>query len=426
MMFTRQLRISHLFHRGLGVALILTVFSILNTGVYAGTIIVGPGDGPKAVASGLQSASAGDTVLITAGVYSETDLIIDKSIIVIGEGKAIIDGRNDGTIITITAPDVTVSGLDIRGAGVSYIKDNAGVKIREAHGCRIIGNILRDNFFGIYLDKTAVCEIADNQIFGLSTNQMSSGNGIHLWYCREISIHGNYVTGHRDGIYLEFVAASEISDNHCERNLRYGLHFMYSDSCLYQKNKFIANESGVAVMYTRNVKMIGNNFEQSWGGAAYGLLLKDISDSEVSGNRFADNSVGVFIEGSNRVRFADNDFVSNGWAVRIMASAIDNVFTGNNFIDNSFQVATNGRHNFSRFHENYWSAYRGYDLDRDGYGDVPFRPVKLFSVEIQSNPMALVLLHSLFIELLNLAEDVIPTMTPESLADARPVMRPLP
>ena len=41
-----------------------------------------------------------------------------------------------------------------------------------------------------------------------------------------------------------------------------------------------------AVMYTKDVKMFNNTFEQNWGDSAYGLLLKDISDSYIFNNKF--------------------------------------------------------------------------------------------------------------------------------------------
>ena len=72
---------------------------------------------------------------------------------------------------------------------------------------------------------------------------------------------------------------SEIRGNVSEGNLRYGLHFMYSDNCIYEENTFRRNGSGVAVMYTKGVQMIGNRFEDNWGPSSYGLLLKEIYDS---------------------------------------------------------------------------------------------------------------------------------------------------
>ena len=170
--------------------------------------------------------------------------------------------------------------------------------------------------------------------------------------------------------------------------------------------------------------MIGNRFEDNWGPAAYGLLLKDIKDSRVEGNVLSRNSTGLYAEGSDRIVVAGNQFLGNGWAVRLMADAIHNRFRRNRFEGNSFDVATNSSSgSASSFAENFWDRYAGYDLDRDGYGDVPFLPVRLFSVLVEQSEPAIILLRSFFLDLLDLAERVVPAITPERLTDARPLMR---
>jgi nitrous oxidase accessory protein len=73
--------------------------------------------------------------------------------------------------------------------------------------------------------------------------------------------------------------------------------------------------------------------------------------------------------------------------------------------------------------ENYWDKYSGYDLNGDGFGDVPYRPVRLFSLIVERNPMALMLLRSMFVQILDLTERVMPTITPETLVDEKPLMR---
>ncbi|MDX1488496.1 MAG: nitrous oxide reductase family maturation protein NosD, partial [Acidiferrobacterales bacterium] len=269
------------------------------------------------------------------------------------------------------------------------------------------------------------CTITDNTFRGLEVKESRAGNGIHLWYSRYITVRRNEIVGHRDGIYFEFVEDSIVEENLSEGNMRYGLHFMFSDRCRYAHNTFRGNGAGVAVMYTKHVEMTNNVFEDNWGPAAFGLLLKDITDSKIASNAFVENTVGIYAEGSNRVEIKENRFVRNGWAVKIMADAYENLFTRNNFVGNSFDVGTNSRQSFSTFEGNYWDAYEGYDLDRDGVGDVPFRPVRLFSLIVERHEPALLLMRSLFVQLLDLAERVAPTLTPETLVDAYPLMRPL-
>jgi nitrous oxidase accessory protein len=243
-----------------------------------------------------------------------------------------------------------------------------------------------------------------------------------MWSSRAITVADNRISGHRDGIYLEFTHGSAIRGNVSEHNLRYGLHFMYSNDCRYTNNVFRDNGSGVAVMYTKNVTMIGNRFERNWGGAAYGLLLKEITDSRLEGNVFERNTTGLLADGANRLQADSNQFIANGWALKLEASTQDGRFTRNDFIANTFDVVTNNRNITSTFTGNYWDSYKGYDLDRDGVGDVPHWPVRLFSLLAARAEPALVLLRSAFVELLDAAERALPVLTPDSVNDPRPAM----
>jgi nitrous oxidase accessory protein len=191
-------------------------------------------------------------------------------------------------------------------------------------------------------------------------------------------------------------------------------------------NVFRHNGSGVAVMYTKRVEMVGNRFEDNWGPAAYGLLLKEISDAHLVHNTFARNTTGLLADGANRIIATGNDFTANGWALRVDASTVDGRFEKNNFVGNSFDVTTNSREPSTTFAGNYWDEYRGYDLDRDGTGDVPHRPVRLFSVIVEQRPAALILMRSTFATLLDAAERVLPSLTPDALMDATPAMKRLP
>ncbi len=397
----------------------------LAISVDAATIEVQPAGLTQTIQAALQAAISGDTILVRHATYLEHSLLIDKSITLVGVDRPVLDADGKGPLLEVAAPNVTISGFVFRHVPVSFVKEHAAILVNHTRGCEIKDNQFESNFFAIYLAKSDHCRILRNQMTGTPTELTSAGNGIHLWYCRDIAISDNQIRGHRDGIYLEFVKHSVITNNVSESNLRYGLHYMFSDSCRYQKNQFLSNGSGVAVMYTNNVEMEENSFANSWGGASFGLLLKDIKDSKVVGNLFSANSVGIQMEGSDRIQIERNQFLANGWAIKIMANCVGSKIRSNDFIDNSFQVATNSRQSFSDFTENYWSSYRGYDLNRDGFGDEPFRPVSLYSLLVETEPASLILVRSLLIDLLNLAERIVPTLTPEALVDAKPRMRPV-
>jgi len=412
-----------MFHRRKNILFSFIVFLFFLSSTFSKTIIVSKDGSVKSIRAAIELAEDFEEIIITSGIYKEGNIIVDKKVKIIGENFPVIDGKGDGEIFTVTSNDVHISGLIIKNSGISYLEENAGIRLKEVRNCSIVNNKFINNFFAIYLAKSADCIISDNYIEGERKREANSGNGIHLWYCRDITIKNNKIFNHRDGIYFEFVRHGKIFNNHSEGNLRYGLHFMFSDSCTYSKNTFKNNGAGVAVMYTKNVLMTENHFQHNWGPASYGILLKDISDSRIDKNFFDENSIGLYMEGCSRVTIEKNNFTKNGWALKLMANSMDNYFYDNSFVANSFDISTNSRQNFNTFEKNYWVEYDGYDLDKDGFGDVPFRPVTMFSMMIESHPTSLVLLHSLFIDILNIAESIIPAITPEALTDSKPRMR---
>lgn len=390
----------------------------------ADTLVVVDPDGPvRTLAEAVRRAAPGARIVVRPGVYREPTVEVDRRVRIEGEEGAVLDGENERGLLLVTADDVLISGLELRNVGVSFVEDRAAIEVRGGNRCTIEGNRVENAFFGIYLARSEGCVIRDNVIVGNSRRESRSGNGIHLWYSRGVTVEGNVVRGHRDGIYFEFVEDGLVTGNRSEENLRYGLHFMFSDRCRYEENDFLRNGAGVAVMYTTGVVMRGNRFEESHGSASFGLLLKDITDSEIRGNVFRRNTVGIHAEGFDRTRVEENDFVENGRAVRLLANSEGSVFSRNNFVDNTFDVTTNSRRVHSAFRANYWDGYRGYDLGRDGTGDVEHRPVRLFALVVESTPEATVLLRSFFATLLDWTERLVPSLTPGNLVDPAPAMR---
>lgn len=384
---------------------------------------VSPDGGVRSVREALSRVARGGTIVVHSGTYRDSTIVVSFPVRIVGDGEPVLDGERKWQIMTIAADSVTVSGLHFANVGIAFTEDLAAIKVVRAGDCIIRNNTIDNAFFGIYLQEASGCVVEGNVLHATNRRDASSGNGIHLWHSREITIAGNRVSGHRDGIYFEFTREAHVRDNVSTDNLRYGLHFMYSDSCDYERNTFRHNGAGVAVMYSKHVQMTDNRFEGNRGSSAYGLLLKEIADSHLQRNVFADNTTGLFADGATRLLADHNQFVHNGWALKLQASTEDALFTANDFAGNTFDVATNSRSNTTTFADNYWSAYEGYDLDRDGTGDVPHRPVRLTSIVVAGNEPALILLRSNFLFLLDAAERVFPALTPETLADPTPAMR---
>jgi len=386
-------------------------------------VVVSPNGTVPTLTQALQVAAPGARVVVKAGIYREPTIVVQRRVTIVGEPGAVLESDQGRQILVVQADDVTVRGLELRHVATSFVEDRAAIRVQDATNCVIENNTIEDGFFGIYLARVDRCRVIGNRLHASKGRESASGNGIHLWTSNHITVEGNEITGHRDGIYLEFVHESDVRRNVSEGNLRYGMHFMYSDDCRYVANTFRRNGSGVAVMYTKRIEMTDNRFEDNWGAASYGLLLKEILEPVLRGNHFTRNTVGLLVDGATRVHADGNDFLDNGWAVKLLASAQDGTFTANQFVGNTFDVATNSRETTTTFAGNYWDDYRGYDLNRDGVGDVPYHPVRLFSLLVAQNEPVLIALRSPFAALLDVAERVLPSLTPETLADASPSMR---
>lgn len=408
-------RLSYLIFLLLGIA----------TCLQAATLHVGTNQPFSSIKAALEQAENGDTVLVHEGTYTEGNIQISKRITLRGINYPVLDGQHQYEIITVSASHVTIGGFEIRNSGQSSTEEVSGVKVQSSNFVTVEDNRFRACNFGVYLSRSDDCRVSRNDVQGVLDDEQNSGNGVHLWNCARALIEGNYLSGQRDGIYFEFVIDSEIRHNTSERNLRYGLHFMFSHNDHYHHNHINQNGAGVAVMYSRQVTMTENVFGYNWGSAAYGILLKDITDSHIWKNTFEHNSAAVYMEGASRITLEQNVFRENGWALRVQASCDANVIRHNNFFGNSFDVSTNGHLVLNTFDSNYWDRYEGYDLNRDGVGDVPFRPVSLYAIVVERMPYGLMLMRSFMVYLMDKAEKIIPSLTPERLVDETPAMHPL-
>lgn len=404
------------------VSLILFLcLTLYNTS--ASVIHVKPKNGGKPLTDAIKAAVDGDTLLVSFGVYIEGNIIVNKSLTLIGENMPVIDGDRKFEVLSIKADNVTIRGFKIQHSNFASLNDPGGIKVYESKNILIENNYVFDNFFGIYIQECSKAILRNNLIVAHGVQEQEIGNGIHCWKSDSLIISGNRISGNRDGIYFEFVTNSVIWRNVAHDNVRYGLHFMFSHNDSYFSNYFRNNGAGVAVMYTRNVTMANNTFAQNWGDAAYGILMKEISDCEMYANSFITNTTAIFMDGVSRVKISKNVIEQNGWGMRIQANCMENLITLNNFKGNTFDVSTNGTLTLNTFDENYWDKYEGYDMNKDGIGDVPFRPLSLFAYVVEQNPTSMLLFRSFFVNLLDKTERVIPTLTPDNFIDNRPLMR---
>lgn len=368
-------------------------------------------------------AESGDTLFLK-GLFKVSLLKVNKPLFIIGKDAEFVSKDGD-EILVIASDSVLVKNIVFKDVEASFLKDRAAIRLLEVQQVQVDNNQFINTFFGVYVQNSSNCIISNNTLQGKAGDEVHAGNAIHIWKAERIEVINNVAEGHRDGIYFEFVNQSFISGNISKNNMRYGLHFMFSNYDIYENNQFENNGSGVAVMFSKHIRMLNNTFKENWGGASYGILLKEISDGVMKHNRFELNTVGVYAEGANRIQIDSNVFVRNGKALDIKGNCMDNNILNNNFLGNTFEVLTNSKGNLNFFEGNYWGQYSGYDLNKDGVGDVPHRPVNLFALITDKIPAASMLLHSPLVHGLDMAERIFPQLIPEQLIDKKPQMKPL-
>lgn len=402
--------------------LICLSFSIIT--LSARTIEVGEGKAFSSISAALHKAKAKDEILIYGKKIYKEHLVIQKPITLKGVGTPIIDGGQRGDVIKVNADNVTIEGLQIQNSARSSQVDYCGVHVKDAQFVTVRNCIFRKNQFSVMFQNCKNGLIANNNISSNITYNPIMGNAVHCWKSDNMHITGNNIGHNRDGIYLEFVNNSHIDHNTVSGCARYGLHFMFSHFNVYNSNRFNHNQAGVAVMFAHNVEMINNTFEFNRGTSSYGLLIKELQYSTIKWNRFLDNTVGLLIDGGSDLNVHHNVIKNNGWGMRLISASTNDTIRHNNFLGNTFDMTTNVSYNRNNVNGNYWDKYEGYDLNKDGYGDVPFHPLSLFSMLAEQNENVLFFFHSFLMNLLDATEKVLPSITPDNYVDNYPHMNP--
>ena len=397
----------------------------------AAEIVVGAA--PGAMTQALAAAHDGDTVLVPHGVHRE-HLVVDKRVRIIGRPGAVIDGGDDGTVVRVAASGVEMRGLTVRNSGSTYTTEDAGIRIDHAADVRLRDTRIEDTLFGVFVANGDRCAIEGSTIVGKDLPEVRRGDSIRLWYSSGCRLIGNHIERSRD-LVIWYSANTAVEDN-TVRTSRYGLHYMYSDNNVFHRNRFEDNQVGAAIMYSRGIELSENAFSFSTGVAAYGLLLKDADDVFILGNRFVDNSTGLFFDGapqakdgrvdvhgnliargdvgvalqplSRRIRFWDNAFVGNRTQVQVLGTGTAE--------GNEWSVDGRG---------NYWSDAVTYDANGDGVSEIPYRADNVYEVLADRFPQLEFFATTPAAEAIDLAARLFPIFAPRpTLSDLHPLVQP--
>jgi nitrous oxidase accessory protein len=373
----------------------------------------------------IDAAAPRETIRVPAGTY-DGDLFIDKPLRLVGQGRPLLRGSGSGSVVLVRAANVTIEGFDIDGRGGGDLgRDSSGIHIAAAdvtiRDCRI-SNAL----FGVYLLEAHGAAVEDCRIRGIAGKDPGEkGSGIHAYNTERFRFIRNEILDSRDAIYLQNSSRGFVVGNRA-RDMRYGLHYMFSDDNLFEDNVFENGAAGSAIMYSERIVFRRNQFIHNRGFASVGLLLQQCDDVLAESNLIADNARGVFLEGTQRVAFRGNIIAQSDAAIVAFDSAKSTRFEGNSFIGNMSPLVLVGKRLDAVFSGNYWSGHAEPDLDGDGRTERPYRLTSVFD-HMRGNLTAADLYVDGFAgTALALAETAFPVLDPIRVVEDAPLAAPPP
>lgn len=388
----------------------------------AATLVVGRD--ASTLQATLDIARGGDVVEVPDGRWAGPAKVT-KRITLRGTG-GVIDGGGTGTVLIVEAEDAVIEHLTVQGSGdaLAGMQPDTCIWVEGSAARAVIrNNVVRDCAFGIWIDTTLNAQVLDNQVFGRADQRPTDrGNGIHLFDAQFLVVRGNHVSGARDGIYVSAVEDSLIEGNHTNGQ-RYGVHYMYSQRNTLRNNTSNDNLSGFALMQSRELTVVNN---VATGNQRHGILFRDAVDCQIRENELVSNGQGFFFFSSADNDIVDNKLIRNEIGAKIWAGSQRNNISGNSFIANLQQVFYVGAEDLvlgTSGRGNYWSDYIGWDQDRDGVGDRPYRMASFAAQLVYKYPAAAMLMHSPGVELLSHLEDRMPLLTVPTVVDQSPLIK---
>ncbi|MBZ0272851.1 nitrous oxide reductase family maturation protein NosD [bacterium] len=382
------------------------------------------------LAAAIADSAPGDALCLSPGVYAGP-IDVNRTISIWGPRDAVVTMRGTGSTVRLSADGAKLLGFTVDGSGGRYDLQDAAVLV-HANDAVVDGLEIRNALFGLIVEKSNRVRIINNRVRGTDEAQLGlRGDAVRVWETRDSFIENNVITHSRDMVI--WYSARNLIRGNTVTGGRYGTHFMYSHGNRIEGNRYVGNVVGIFLMYSRDIMLTHNVLADSAGAAGIGLGMKESGNLTCVNNVFAHNTVGVYMDNSpyvvgDRNVFRDNVLRLSNTAIVFHASPANNRFERNSLRDNHEQVRVDGGGNARNvvFLENDYDDYAGYDLDRDGFGDISYEQRRLSTTMISLHPNLAFFRGSLALSMLDAASRVLPLYNPETtFTDPRPRMKAL-
>jgi nitrous oxidase accessory protein len=210
-------------------------------------------------------------------------------------------------------------------------------------------------------------------------------------------------------------------------DLRYGVHYMYSDDCRLANNTAFDNDVGYALMLSDDLAVVDNTAVNNSGSSGHGILVKSVDHTRIAGNDLVGNGQGIFVYNSLDNTIANNLVLENDVGVHLTAGSVRERGYGNSFVRNGeamkavvgAQVAWNDSER-----GNYWADARPVDVDHDGVSEVRFHATGAVEQLTRDQPATEVFASSPAFDTVRLASRSVPLVETPGVVDHHPVATP--
>lgn len=377
-----------------------------------------------------EAATTRGALCLAPGEY-RGPLVLRGPVTLWGTRKAVIRSAGEGTTVRLAGAGARLLGVTIDGSGGRYDRMDAGVEM-QGEDLLVEGVRVQRGVFGVLMNRSRRAALRSSEIIGSGDPTIGlRGDGVRLWETTDSAVEGNYIHGGRD-VVARYSHRNRITGNTVQGG-RYGLHLMYCHDVLVQGNRSIGNVVGAFIMYSRGARVRGNLLAASAGAAGIGLGVKESGNLLAEDNLILRNTIGAYFDTSPLYVDEHNLLVRNAirlsdTAVVFHSSQLRNIFRDNSLRDNLRQVRVEGGGDALgvRWEGNDWGDYAGYDLDRDGYGDVPYELRSLSSQLTAAFPDLDLFRGAPALMLLDAVSHILPLFQPRLLVrDPRPRAQPL-
>ncbi|NPA66327.1 MAG: nitrous oxide reductase family maturation protein NosD [Epsilonproteobacteria bacterium] len=366
----------------------------------------------------IDKAPEGSILKLPSGVYKGS-ITINKPISIIGQGKGvIIDGENNGTVITAKGSYITLKNLTIINSGARHENIDAAIKLSDGKQNEISHCNIKDCLFGIDMQMVNNSLVTDNNITSKPLDLGLRGDGLRLWYSNDNIIRNNRLYKSRDMV-VWYSHGNLIEKNYGE-HCRYSLHFMYAGKNFVKNNKYKFNSVGIFFMYSKDTIATGNIVQSSLGATGMGIGLKDASNFTLKDNTVLYCAQGLYIDRSpfepDTYNYIEgNKILYNAEAIHFHSLSVNNVIKDNIIQGNIEDVVNDSKRDRTKDNEivgNYWDNYEGFDKNNDGIGDTSHKVYQYADQLWVFNPDVKFFYGSPVISLLNFLSKLAPFSKP--------------